>query len=90
MALFNLLCTKCGNTKRVFGDTYETVDIKQKICKCNYQMLRMTAGPSTSIVEKLDNGSMVKALERYSDAERIFNERHQNADPLASTKANKS
>jgi hypothetical protein len=53
-------------------------------------MLRMTNGPSTSIVEKLDNGSMVKALERYSDAERIFNERHQNADPLASTKANKS
>ena len=90
MALFNLLCTKCGNTKRVFGDTYETVDIRQKICKCNYQMNRLTTGPSTHLIERLDNGSMVKALERYSDAERVFNERHQNADPLAGTKPNKS
>jgi hypothetical protein len=89
MALFNLLCTKCGNTKRVFGDTYESIDFRKKICKCNYGMVRLVKGPSTSIMEKLDNGVMVKALERYSDAERIFKERHDNADPLAG-KANRS
>ena len=90
MALFNLLCTKCGNTKRIFGDTYDAIDIKQKICKCHYQMIRVSNGPSTRILEKLDNGSMVKALERYADAERIFQERHDNADELAGTKPNRS
>jgi hypothetical protein len=53
-------------------------------------MIRVSNGPSTRILEKLDNGSMVKALERYADAERIFQERHDNADELAGTKPNRS
>jgi hypothetical protein len=52
-------------------------------------MRRVVAGPSTSIVERLDNGAMPKAVERYSDAERIFKERHEAADPLAGTKSNR-
>jgi hypothetical protein len=90
LALFNLLCTKCGASKRIFGDTYEQVDFRKKICKCNYEMIRLTKGPSTSVMERLDNGVMVKPVERYSDAERVFTERHLNADPLAGTKANRS
>jgi hypothetical protein len=90
MALFNLLCIKCGNAKRVFGETFESLTIDQKICKCNYEMIRLTKGPSTSVMERLDNGVMVKPVERYSDAERVFTERHLNADPLAGTKANRS
>ena len=89
MALFNLLCTKCGSSKRVFGETFEELTIDQKVCKCGYCAVRLTKGPSTSIMERLDNGVMVKALERYADAERIFQERHDSADPLAG-KTNRS
>jgi hypothetical protein len=90
MALFNLLCTKCGAQKRVFGNTFESLTIQQKMCKCGYCTVRLTKGPSTSVMERLDNGVMVKPVERYSDAERVFAERHLNADPLAGTKANRS
>jgi hypothetical protein len=53
-------------------------------------MLRKMVGPSTSVMERLDNGSMVKSLERYADAEQIFKDRRDNADPLAGTKPNRS
>jgi hypothetical protein len=34
-------------------------------------------------MEKLDNGSMVRAVERLADAERLAKERAKNSDPLA-------
>jgi hypothetical protein len=64
--------------------------MQQKTCKCGCLMKRDTRGPSTHVKERLDNGCMVKALERYADAERIFQERHENADPLAGTRPNRS
>lgn len=89
MALFNLQC-ECGTSKRVFSDSFEIVNLQQKMCQCGKIMQRAVKGPSTQMIERLDNGSMVKALERYSDAERIFQERHDNADSLAGTKGNRS
>jgi hypothetical protein len=92
VALYNLRCS-CGNTKRVFGDSYNKIatDINQMTCtKCFQLMQREVNGPSTRILEKLDNGSMVKSLERYADAERVFQDRHDNADELAGTKPNRS
>ena len=90
MPLFNLRCPKCYLFKRVFSDNYDLLTLQQKTCKCGYVMRRIVAGPSTSIIEKLDSGVMLKAVERYSDAERIFKERHEAADPLAGTKSNRS
>jgi hypothetical protein len=89
MPLFNLTC-QCGNSKRVLANNYESITQTQKTCKCGLEMSWLCRGPHTSVIEKLDNGSMVVALERYSEAERIFNERYQNADPLAGTKPNRS
>jgi hypothetical protein len=90
MALFNTQCPKCYKQGRVFGDSYESIPLEKKMCPCGYIVQRLTKGPSTSIMERLDNGIMVKPVERYSDAERLFKERHDNADPLAGTKANRS
>jgi hypothetical protein len=88
MALLNFRC-ECGETSRVFSNSCDP-GFTTPVCKCGSVMERDVKGPSTHVKERLDNGIMVKALERYSDAERIFKERHDNADPLAGTKANRS
>jgi hypothetical protein len=85
MALFNYMCL-CGNIKRIFLKNAVSIPCD----KCKGVMQRNPKGPSTQVMEKLDNGFMIKTLERYADAERIFQERHDNADELAGTKANRS
>jgi formylmethanofuran dehydrogenase subunit B len=90
MALFNLLCTKCGFSCRKMAVRFDDLTTQNIVCKCGYLMHRKMVGPSTSVMERLDNGSMVKSLERYADAEQIFKDRHDNADPLAGTKPNRS
>lgn len=91
MALFKLRCQGCSKPKSVIADNFDSIPTERFRCgKCGETMKRETLGPSTSILERLDNGSMVRALERYSDAEQIFQERHDKADPLAGTKPNKS
>ena len=85
MALFNYICL-CGNSKRVFLKNAVSIPCD----KCKGVMQRNPNGPTTQVMERLDNGSMVQALERYSDAERIFQERHDNADELAGTRPNRS
>jgi hypothetical protein len=89
MALFNFFCSKCGEIARLFLDTCDN-EFVAPVCKCGYLMLRATKGPSTTQIERLDNGAMVTALERYTDAERIMQERHENADELAGTRPNRS
>ena len=56
------------------------------MCKCGEIMNRQVKGPSTQTMERLDNGAMVRAVERYSDAERLLKDRHNNADSLAGQK----
>jgi len=80
VAVFNLRCKSCGAMKRVFADKLDVMK-----CKCGADMVRVMGVPSTHIMERLDNGIMPRALERYADAERLFKERHDNADPLAGT-----
>jgi hypothetical protein len=82
MAIFNLSC-ECGLWCKKFADTFDTLTEQQKTCKCGKIMKRNPNPPSTHVKERLDNGVMSRALERYSDAERLFQERHDKADPLA-------
>ncbi len=44
-------------------------------CQCGSEMVRAVSGPSATVKEKLDNGYMPRALERFSEAERLFRER---------------
>lgn len=89
MPIFELGCPNCRTTKKTLASSFAELGDK-KICECGGIMKRIGTGPSTSIMEKLDNGWMPKAVVRYADAERIMKERHDNADPLAGTKANRS
>ena len=89
MALFNLECS-CGSKKRLFATIFSKLSQEQKLCQCGKEMLRVGNGPTTQVMERLDNGCMPKALERHAEAERIFEERRLAADPLAGTNKNYS
>ena len=86
MPLFYLKC-ECGAIKPILANNFEKVTSEKTTClKCGKEMQWQGKGPSTSIMEKLDNGSMPRAVERYSDAEQVFKERHENADENAGKK----
>jgi hypothetical protein len=53
--------------------------------ECGGPLHRAGLGPSTQVVERLDNGLMPRALERLADAERLFEEREREADQMAGT-----
>lgn len=51
--------------------------------KCNHHLVkRITSAPTTSIVERLDNGLMTRPVERPADSERLFRERSQNSEQI--------
>jgi hypothetical protein len=53
-------------------------------CKgCGGKCKRLVKGPSSQVMEKLDNGSMVRAVERLANAEILAQDRAKNSDPLA-------
>jgi len=89
LALFKLKCD-CGKDKSVFGCMFSSLSEKQLMCPCGKTMYRNVTPPSTQIMERLDNGFMVKAVERYSDAAELFKKRHDEADPIAGTRPNRS
>lgn len=71
-------------------DTWDKLPESRKKCKCGGELCRTGNGPSTSVYETLDNGAMVKAVERLADVERLMKERNDAADPIAGTKKNYS
>lgn len=51
--------------------------------KCNHPWVwRIASAPTTSIVERLDNGLMTRPVERPADSERLFRERSQNSEQI--------
>ncbi len=92
MPLYNVFCSKCGYMGQLLAKKVWTqMDARDLICPgCDkYLLLRCGKGPTTNVKEKLDNGVMVRAVERYADAEELFHERAKNADPNAG-KANRT
>lgn len=82
MAVYNLRCCMCDALQRRFADSVK--DLPNIMCMlCGGLTRREGTGPSTSVKERLDNGSMPRALERFADAERLHHERAAAADPLA-------
>lgn len=71
-------------------DTWSKIPQNKKKCRCGGDLIRTGNGPSTAVYETLDNGAMVKAVERLADVERLIKERNDAADPLAGTKKNYS
>ena len=73
MPLYYYKCCKCGQLTRRLLDA-EAAEHNLQICKCGYTMERAEEGANSRIVETLDNGAMVRKLERYADAEKIYKE----------------
>ena len=82
MPAYHFICLECERKQtRVFMDK-SCVDTAACI-SCGGKVKRVATGPSSQIMEKLDNGIMVKAVERLHNAEELFEERAKNSDPLA-------
>jgi len=87
MALYRLACVKCRKKASLLTDKpLAEAIVELKCVDCGEKLERAGTGPSTSVVERLDNGLMARAVERPRDAEEWQMERSMNADPLAGRK----
>lgn len=74
MPLYNFVCSKCGTKKRRIFSVEESK--KPQPCpQCKADMERDQTGPTRQVMERLDNGLMPRAVERLSEAERLYKER---------------
>jgi ribosomal protein S27E len=81
VALYRLACQACGAKTARLAPSYSAVP---KDCgSCGGVLARAPTGPSTQVMERLDNGAMPRAVERLADAERLYEERARASDPLA-------
>jgi hypothetical protein len=81
MAFFKVVCTGCGVADQRMAETAAAA--VEALCSCGAAVKRRPTGPGAQKIEVLDNGLMARAIERPADAERLYKERHDNADPLA-------
>lgn len=73
MPLFRYLCPDC---KVDVSKLHAAKERPSFVCPaCGGALVRNPKGPSTQVVERLDNGAMGKAVERLADAERLYSER---------------
>lgn len=85
MPLFYFDCQSCqDNVQKAIAPTWEAGYSRiGTVCgKCGGEMARAPRGPNTQVVERLDNGAMPRAVERLSDAERLFKERSRGKPPI--------
>lgn len=73
MPIYRFTCFNCEAEK-------PSLAAKAPVCTiCGAVMVREISGPSSAVKERLDNGYMPRAIERYADAERLFRERNEHA-----------
>ena len=84
MPLFNMVCPN-GHSKKLLTSaaTFDKVPVEKKMCQCGELMIRKATGPTANVKEVLDNGVMVRRVERLADIERLIKNRNANADPNA-------
>lgn len=82
---FALKCDTCSAGTRVLRDSIHDLAEHLPRCVCGGIFQRAATGPSTQVMERLDNGAMPRAVERLADAERLYADRAKSADPLSGT-----
>lgn len=75
MPQYTFKCPFCGEKKRTIMEPEEVKEAQVECLKCGGLTVRDAPSPTTQITETLDNGAMVRRLERLADAEKIFHER---------------
>lgn len=72
MPIYHFTCGSCGKARRrSLGAKESRTGLS---CDCGGTLSRTPAPPTSNTVEVLDNGVMVKALERPAQAERLYKE----------------
>lgn len=79
MPLYYFSCPKCQVPTAKVLPREDVCKPQECPRKCG-PMVRTPKGPSSAVKERLDNGAMPRAVERYAEAERLFAERAAN-DP---------
>jgi hypothetical protein len=79
MPLFYFSCN--GPCRRQYRKILASVDAQLPCPACTGVLKRTPRGATANVNEILDNGFMIRAVERNVDAERLFAERA-NTDPL--------
>lgn len=76
MPMFNYKCPKCGFLMHKLMSIEDCPRKDGLHCpKDHTELVRdYSTGPSTQTKEILDNGLMPKAVERYTDAEKIYDD----------------
>ncbi len=78
MPIFYYSCADCAlNVRRILKSKEADV---QNCLMCGKQLHREAKGPSTQMMETLDNGMMPKSVTRLVDIERLADE-HRKSDP---------
>jgi hypothetical protein len=75
MPLFVMTCQECGAVQRRLNITTEEADRGTECKKCGGITKRTPEVPSLHTKERLDFGHQVKAVERFTDSEKLYEER---------------
>jgi len=88
MPLFYTKCPKCGAEKKILTAKggWDSISLPQLSCECGTIMERDAKGAEGFVKEKLDNGAMPRAVERYANIEELKQERLKKADENAGKK----
>lgn len=74
MPIYYFRCPQCDDSTRRLLKPEQIDDFVLYCTKCGEKVERLSMGPSVRITETLDNGVMVRRLERLADAEQIHDE----------------
>lgn len=91
MPIFNLICSTCQKRRRVVRSQGWRAAAANESCvdpRCPGILERDSGAsmPTTLVKETIDNGVMVKSLERLAEAERLHKDRVEIEDALAKGK----
>jgi hypothetical protein len=74
MPLYHFECPNCHKLQRRILEP-DRIGAAVVICECGDFMDRKVMPPTTKITEVLDNGAMVRKVERPANAEEMYRER---------------
>lgn len=74
MPLYYFRCTSCGEQVRKIL-TPQQASSKSYLCLCGGKLERTPLGPSSQAREVLDNGLMLRAVDRPAEAEELYRTR---------------
>lgn len=75
MPLYNLVCPKCGSTQRRILKPEEADVVLCRAPGCDSNMKRTPTPPTVHTKEVLRFGHQVRDVERFEDAEKLYDER---------------